>query len=286
MDRHALGSFLRTKREQRDATALGYGTEGRRTPGLRRSEVAELAHISVEHYTNLEQARGARPSRDVLVSVSRALELTRDEETHLFELGGHARPRPAHPAMEVADSILQLIHSLPSTAALVLSARYDVLAWNRLAEVLLEDFSQCGWERRNLIRRHFLLDSLSGQGHFNMDGYFDFSRFSVGRLRSTLARYPDDHDTVRLVEELRARSEEFDAMWRGQDVNVDTHTSKLMKHEKLGNLLLVCDVLQVPDRDQHVVLLSAPDGSDTAEILRSATDGSLPATGPFVADLA
>ncbi|MEV5361124.1 helix-turn-helix transcriptional regulator, partial [Micrococcus luteus] len=102
MDGQAAGRFLRAVRDGRDPRDFGLSTRGRRTSGLRRSEVAELAHISVEHYTNVERARGAAPSEQVVAAIADALRLSVDERRHLFQLVGRSVPLESAPSMEVA----------------------------------------------------------------------------------------------------------------------------------------------------------------------------------------
>ncbi len=113
----------------------------RRTPGLRREEVAQLAFISTEYYTRLEQARGPRPSREVLAGLARALRLSDAERDHLHHLAGAPPGPPPGPSREVRQSILDLLRRLPQAAAIVTSATYEVIAWNDLAAALMEDFS-------------------------------------------------------------------------------------------------------------------------------------------------
>ena len=108
MDAEAAGRFLRAVRESRDPRAFGFSLDGRRTTGLRRSEVAELAHISVEHYTNVERARGGGPSEQVVGAMADALRLDADERRHLFQLVGRHVPWGAEPSIEVTPSVAEV----------------------------------------------------------------------------------------------------------------------------------------------------------------------------------
>ncbi len=186
MDGQAAGEFLRAVRESRDPSAFGFAPNGRRTSGLRRSEVAELAHISVEHYTNLERGRGSGPSEQVLGALADGMRLGADERRHLFQLAGRNVPTGSEPSTEVSPSVVKLVQGLGSTAALVLSARFDILAWNAAAAELMEDFGALAPAERNIARRHFL----SEQGHYGMSEAQEFSRMVAGQLRATAARYP------------------------------------------------------------------------------------------------
>jgi transcriptional regulator with XRE-family HTH domain len=255
MDGRAAGSFLRAVREGRDPREFGFSARGRRTSGLRRSEVAELAHISVEHYTNVERARGAAPSEQVVAAIADALRLSADERRHLFHLAGRSVPLEHAPSTDVAPSVARLIEGLGSTAAIVLSARFDVLAWNDQAVALMEDFGALPPAERNVARRHFL----PGPGmrpHYGMSHAEEFSRMVAGQLRATAARYPRDPLTRALIDDLLARSPEFAALWDDATVVTTTHMIKQMDHPELGHLVLSCDTLQDPHRDQNVVMFA------------------------------
>src|SRR6201999_3381602 len=157
MDKQELGAFLRSRRERLRPQDVGLPPGSRRrTPGLRREEVAVLAHISTEYYVRLEQGRAARPSGEVLAGIADALRLTDAESDHLHVLAGTAPARTGLHPREVRPSIIALIERLPQTAALVISAAFEVLAWNDLAAALMEDFARLVPEDRNLARRAFL----------------------------------------------------------------------------------------------------------------------------------
>jgi transcriptional regulator with XRE-family HTH domain len=255
MDGRAAGRFLRAVRDGRDPREFGLSAHGRRTTGLRRSEVAELAHISVEHYTNVERARGAAPSEQVIAAIADALRLSPDERRHLFHLVGRSVPLDSVPSVEVAPSVAKLVEGLGSTAAIVLSARFDVLAWNAEAVVLMEDFGALEPRERNVARRHFLPpDGL--QPHYGMTEAEEFSRVVAGQLRATAARYPRDPLTRELIDELLAGSTEFAALWDDAAIVTTTHMIKRMDHPELGRLSLACDVLEDPHRDQNIVMFS------------------------------
>jgi transcriptional regulator with XRE-family HTH domain len=252
MDGQAAGDFLRAVRESRDPRAFGFSANGRRTSGLRRSEVAELAHISVEHYTNLERARGSGPSEQVLGALADALRLDVDERRHLFQLVGRNVPAGTEPSTEVSPSVAKMVQGLGSTAALVLSARFDILAWNAAAAELMEDFGALAPGERNIARRHFL----SEQRHYGMSYAHEFSRMVAGQLRATVARYPRDTQTQQLVADLLAGSTEFTDVWSDATVVNTTHMIKRLDHPEHGRLTLSCDALMDPHRDQTIVMFS------------------------------
>lgn len=267
MDKHELGRFLRLHRERLTPATMGLPAAGpRRTPGLRREEVAQLAHISTQYYTRLEQARGPHPSRLVLAALGRALHLNDAERAHLYTLGGQ-QAEPPGPSPDVPDRILDLIERMPDTAAIVLDAKYDVLAWNPLAAALLEDFSDQPRRERNIIRRYFLHPD-PGRRHYGISGGGDFGAFAAGHLRAAAARYPGDVATQELVRELLRRSPEFAALWPSPEVSDQRHLIKTVDHPQLGPITLTCDILVVPERDQHVVLFTAEPGTPAHDALR------------------
>jgi transcriptional regulator with XRE-family HTH domain len=267
VDKHELGRFLRLHRERLTPATVGLPADGpRRTPGLRREEVAQLAHISTQYYTRLEQARGPHPSRHVLAALGRALRLNDAERAHLYVLCGESA-EPAGPSPDVPDRILDLLERLPDTAAIVLDAKYDVLAWNPLAAALLEDFSAQPHRERNMIRRYFLHPDITRR-HYGISGGGDFGQFAAGHLRAAAARYPNDRATQELVRELLRQSPEFAALWPSPEVSDQRHLLKTLDHPQLGPIMLTCDILVVPERDQHVVLFTAEAGTPAHEALR------------------
>lgn len=255
MDGAAAGRFLRAIRESRVPAEFGFSPEARRTTGLRRSEVAGLAHISVEHYTNVERGRGSGPSEQVVEAIAEALRLDSDERRHLFQLVGRQAPWGPEPSVEVAPSIAAMVQGLGSTAAIVLSARFDILAWNAEAVALMEDFDALAPRDRNVARRHFLAGS-EVRPHYGMSETQEFSRMVAGQLRATAARYPRDRRTRELISDLLAGSAEFTALWNDDAVVTSTHMIKRLDHPELGSLTLACDALVDPHRDQHIVMFS------------------------------
>ncbi|MFJ4005968.1 helix-turn-helix transcriptional regulator [Streptomyces sp. NPDC090023] len=269
MDRDELAAFLRDRRERIGPAEVGLPAgPRRRTPGLRREEVAQLAFISTEYYTRLEQARGPRPSREVLSGLTRALRLTDAERDHLHHLAGAPPVPPSGPPREVRQSILDLLTRLPGTAAIVTSAIGEVLAWNDLAAALMEDFSALSRRDRNLIRRVFLDPHPDGPPLYGVSDRAEFARDSAQRLRAASARYPDSPEVSGLVAELLAGSEEFARLWEEYEVSVLPTLAKTFHHPVVGPLTVNCDALHVPDRDQRLILYTATPGSASEEALR------------------
>ncbi|MFD7894532.1 helix-turn-helix transcriptional regulator [Streptomyces sp. NPDC059743] len=271
MDRRELAAFLRSRRERITPADVGLPAgPRRRTPGLRREEAAQLAFISTEYYTRLEQARGPRPSHEVLAGLARALRLSNAERDHLHHLALGAPPAPsAGPPREVRQSILDLLRRLPQAAAIVTSAAYEVIAWNNLAAALMEDFSALSRRDRNLVRRVFLGPHRPGRRRlYGVSDADEFARTSAQHLRATAARYPDDPEVTELVGELLAGSEEFSRLWASHDVCAEPTLRKTFQHPLVGLVTVNCDVLDITDRDQRVVIYTADPGSPSEEALR------------------
>ncbi|GAA1442700.1 helix-turn-helix transcriptional regulator [Nocardiopsis tropica] len=268
MDRRELAGFLRGRRERIAPADVGLPVgPRRRTPGLRREEVAQLAYISTEYYTRLEQARGPRPSREVLSGLARALRLSDAERDHLHHLAGAPPGPPVGPSREVRQSILDLLGRLPQAAAIVLSATYEVIAWNDLAAALLGDFSALPRHERNLVRHAFLATRPDTRLHDPAEAEA-FARAAAGHLRAAAARYPDDPEVAALVGDLLSGSAEFARLWADHDVRTGPGLRKTLRHPLLGALTLNCDVLDIADRDQRVVIYTADPGSPAEEALR------------------
>jgi transcriptional regulator with XRE-family HTH domain len=231
MDKQELGAFLRSRRERLRPEDVGLPAGSRRrTPGLRREEVAVLAHISTEYYVRLEQARAPRPSGEVLAGIAGALRLTRSEAEHLHLLAGTAPARTGHHRRDVRPSVLALLERLPVTAGLVISAAFEVLAWNDLAAALMEDFGQVEPRERNLARRAFLTQPPPGGALYGVSDAAEFRQHVVRQLRQAVARYPGDPVVVALVAELREGSEEFAGLWERHDVDAAPVLTKTFHH--------------------------------------------------------
>jgi transcriptional regulator with XRE-family HTH domain len=258
MARGELAHFLRGRRESLGPADVGLPAgPRRRTPGLRREEVAGLASMSVDYYVRLEQARGPHPSARILDALSAALRLGPAERRHLFRLAG-TDPAPAGLVRGVRPYVRGLLDRMPEAAAVVTDASYDVVAWNATAAALLGDLTG----RPNLARRRFL-----GEAPMVSSESEAFGPIAVARLRAAADRYPGDAALARLLADLRAGSPEFTAIWATNPVRAPGHRTKTVDHPVAGRLHLNCDVLAVPDDDQQVVFITADPGSPSARAL-------------------
>ncbi|MFG2722422.1 helix-turn-helix transcriptional regulator [Streptomyces sp. NPDC048416] len=262
-----LAVFLRTRREQLDPDALGLPARRatRRTPGLRREEVAELAGVSVDYVVRLEQARGPRPSADVLDALARALRLPPVERAYLFDLA-QPRPRTADaPTTIAAPPLARLVDDLAPLPAMLLNHRYDILAWNREMAALLLDFGALPPGRRNAMWLCLAHPELSAR-------YADRERVvreGVAHLRAAWAAHPQDPVLTGLIDELHAADAEFARLWAARDITVGGRGHKVLHHPEAGPLALDAEVLApLHDPDQRLLLFRAANDASRAALKR------------------
>src|ERR1700723_3428062 len=226
-----LGGYLKDRRTKLDPASFGLPAERRRTPGLRREEVAQRANISPTWYTWLEQGRGGAPSAEVLDRISRALMLTDVEREHLFLLGLGRPPEVRYHASEgVTPRLQRVLDALDPSPALIRTAIWNVLAWNQAATVMLTDYGSLPPEQRNVLRFIFL-DPRVRAAQYDWESV---ARFVVGTFRADAARAGAAADVQPLVDELSRLSPEFEAMWRDNDVSSHGEGVKHIKHPVLG----------------------------------------------------
>jgi transcriptional regulator with XRE-family HTH domain len=265
--RAELAAFLRGRRARLRPGEVGLPGGGRRrTPGLRRQEVAELAGMSVDYYIRLEQGRGPHPSEQILFALARALMLTRDERDYLFRMAGVSPPPAASPARKLDPATRHLLDSLDGTPAYVLDAKYDVLAWNELATYFIGDLSGYPETDRNVLR--WMFRQPVDDPRWSDEDTLAFTRSSVADLRAAYARYPGDRSIEELVTELLGSSPRFAAMWAEQEVAVRRPVRKHVAHPEAGPLEFDCHVLHIPDTDQRLVIYSAEPGSASWQTFR------------------
>ncbi|WP_432947010.1 helix-turn-helix transcriptional regulator [Kribbella sp. CA-253562] len=267
MDRAELADFLRIRRERLrpEDAGLPAGLR-RRTPGLRREEVASLATMSTDYYTRLEQARGPRPSRPVLAGLARALQLSTAERDHLFRLAGEQPGPPPGPPTEVRTGVRRMLARL-DVPGLVLDAKYDVLAWNAIAAALITDFSALPPRDRNLLRLRFLSGSTQSE-LFGEEATAAFAREAAADLRAATGKYPNDKSIRTLVNDLRSGSEEFARIWALHEVGTQQSMCQTFNHPLVGRIDVLCEVMVIPERDQRVVLYTTEHNSPSDQALR------------------
>ncbi|SER79745.1 Helix-turn-helix domain-containing protein [Streptomyces sp. yr375] len=267
MNRAELADFLRRGRARLTPAAVGLAPGARRrTPGLRREEVAHLAGMSVDYYTRLEQSRGPRPSRQMLTALSRALRLTDDEHDHLFHLAGEEPPRRETASRHVPPGLLLILDRLHDTPAQVVTDCGEVLAQNAMGRALTGDVMSRPRRGRNLVRLYFL--DPQARSLFPEEDRADHARIQVAGLRAVTAARPDDPEPAALVAELRAGSEEFARLWDEHEVALRHRATKRFQHPLVGLLELDCEVMLSHEHHQLLVIHTARPGTDAYERLQ------------------
>ncbi|WP_053746274.1 helix-turn-helix transcriptional regulator [Streptomyces sp. NRRL WC-3618] len=267
MNRTELADFLRHGRARLEPSAVGLSPGARRrTPGLRREEVASLAGMSVDYYTRLEQSRGPRPSRQMLTALARGLRLTDDERDHLFHLAGEEPPRRESVSQHVRPGLLLILDRLHDTPAQVVTDCGEVLAQNAMACALSGDVSARPPRERNLVRRFFL--DPAARALIPPEDFAEHARAHVANLRAVAAARPDDPVPRALVAELRAGSAEFARLWESHEVAVRRASTKRFVHPVVGVLELDCEIMVAHDHRQLLIVHTARPGTESYERLR------------------
>ena len=257
MDRDGLADFLRKRRE---SLIPGHGGSPigarRRTRGLRREDVAELAHISIDYYTRLEQRRGPRPSPEVASALARALALTEDQRDHLFTLLGHHPPARTVTTDEADPTLRKVMDALDGVPALIATSLGVTLAQNRLAEMLLGDHQRfTGWERSAYFR--WFVTPLE-RDFYPEDTHANTSRSFVATVRAATDVHPRAGD---LVKALLTRSTEFAALWEEHDVRGCRHEEMSLLHPAVGRIDIDVNVIFGDSREQKLFIMSPRAGS-------------------------
>jgi transcriptional regulator with XRE-family HTH domain len=250
----------------------------RKVAGLRREEVAQLAAISVDYYTRLEQGR-VQASASALATLARALRLDDDQQTYLYELGGKtdARPRRRRAIQRVRPAVRRLLGQLTETPAIVLGRRMDILAWNPIAAALYTDFAQIPAARRNYVRLLFTDPVVRGM---HQQWEHD-ARDAVAALRMEAAKDPDDPELAQLVGELSVQDPDFRTWWAEHHVNSVSYGTKHYQHKAVGDLTLDCDTWASPDGSgQRLMVLTAEPGTPSHDALRILTSWTAGDAGP------
>jgi transcriptional regulator with XRE-family HTH domain len=265
-----LAAFLRARRERTSPRDVGLPVNGRRrTPGLRREEVATLAGVSVDYLVRLEQGRDDHPSAEVLVALADAMRMSEDERRHLFHLGaismGAAMCPAATPlAREVAPTVVTLLEGLHPTPAFVLGPLGDVLAWNEAWAAVVSALGLLDHAQPNLVRYVFL-DPRSRDA---FPTWWVAADEQVGRLRRATVRWEGDEAWAELIDELR-RVPEFEVRWAAHPVDEKRRGAKLVAHPTAGDLDLVVEVLAIADDSEQVLVTWLPADDATATRLEA-----------------
>jgi len=262
-----LGNFLRDRRMRLDPVAFGFAPGRRRTQGLRREEVAQRANISPTWYTWLEQGRGGAPSADVLNRIATGLMLTEPEREHLFMLGLGRPPEVRYRNVDsVTPRLQRVLDALDPSPAIIKTATWDVVAWNRAAAAMLTDYSKLPREQRNILRLMFGNPRVRDA----QDDWQSVARFVVGSFRADATRAGAGAEITQLVEELCRISPEFEALWRDNDI-VPAHGEgvKRLRHPEIGLIELEFSVFAVDGRPELGMIVYNPATPADAERIQS-----------------
>jgi len=260
VQRAELGAFLRARREAGDPVAAGFGGGARRrTPGLRREELAQLAGLSVTWYTWLEQARDISVSRPVVNSLARALGLTAAERAHLFTLAGLAVPPVERTPPVVEPMLARLVDALSPNPAYVATPWWDVLACNDAYASLIGGIDHRPVTERNILWITFTESRTSG----HLVDWEAEARAMTGQFRAALGRHPDDPRGPELLEALLGEPS-FRQLWEEHTVTEFASARKRLRHPALGRLDLDYTKLSAAADDRQSLVAFLPADEDAA----------------------
>ncbi|MGP3924720.1 helix-turn-helix transcriptional regulator [Streptomyces sp. 8N616] len=259
-----LAAFLKSRRDRVRPDDVGLPTgPRRRVPGLRREEVAQLAGLSADYYTELERGRSTQPSAEVVAALARALRLNGDERDHLFHLAHRPVPRAAHgTSAHVQPALLGLLDRLTTTPAQVISDLHETLVQNELAAALVGRPPAVRGPAASFVYRWFT-DS-AARALYPLEDHPHHSRVFVADLHAVAARRGRDPEVAQMVAVLRQRSEEFAALWDTHDVALRRTDHKRIVHPTLGVIELDCHSLFSEDGRQRLLWFTAPPGTEGA----------------------
>ncbi|HXH14708.1 MAG TPA: helix-turn-helix transcriptional regulator [Sphingomonas sp.] len=267
-----LGAYLRDRRTRLDPVAFGFDGSRRRTPGLRREEVASRANISPTWYTWLEQGRGGAPSADVLDRIAKGLMLTDPEREHIYMLGlGRLPDARYQPVDGISPRLQRVLDGMVLSPAIIKTAMWDVVGWNRAAALLLTDYATLPPEGRNILRLMFG----SNLGRARNADWDSIARFVVGAFRADVTRAGASSSAAaaRLVAELSRLSPEFEALWQDNDVVAHGEGVKRIHHATAGLVAMEFSSFAVEGRPELGMIIYNPASPADAERLRVLLDG-------------
>ena len=271
-DVSSLGNYLKDRRAKLDPTAFGLPLTRRRTPGLRREEVAQRANVSATWYTWLEQGRGGAPSADVLDRIARAMLLTDVEREHMFLLGLGRPPEVRYHAPEgITPRLQRVLDTLDHSPAFIRTATWDVIAWNRAAAAVMTDYSAPPDGQRNVLRLMFR----DARVRAAQSNWQSVARYVVASFRADVARAGAARNVQSLVDELCATSPEFAAMWRDNDVQGHGDGVKVLRHPIAGKLSMEFSAFAVDGRPDLNMVIYIPTTAQDADKIRTLLE-SLP----------
>ncbi|MDA0563813.1 helix-turn-helix transcriptional regulator [Streptomonospora sp. S1-112] len=268
--RSQIREFLTSRRARispQQAGVPSYGT--RRVPGLRRSEVAQLAGVSVEYYSRLERGDLSGVSDSVLDALSRALRLNDEERTHLEDLARAAGPRPRRrrraPQRQVRPTVQRMLEAMTDAPAFVMNGRGDILAFNALGRALYAPMIESA---RGRVPNHARFIFLDARSHHFWGDWERAADDTVALLQAEAGRDPFDTALTELVGELSTRSPDFRTRWARHDVRQHHIGAKPFRHPVVGELELTYESLELPADGLILVAYGAEPGSGSQDRLR------------------
>jgi len=261
-----LGTYLRDRRARLDPSAFGFSATRRRTPGLRREEVAQRANVSPTWYTWLEQGRGGAPSTEVLERIAGALALSGDEREHLFLLAQHRPPTMDYrPSQSISPRLQRVLDSLSTSPALVKNLTWDVIAWNHASTVVLTDYGLLPPEERNILKLLFCRPhTRRGLPNWQSDARFVVAAF---RAESARAGAGAAARVDALVAELSERSPEFAQLWNERDVRTHGEGTKHIDRPGTGPIAMDYSYFAVDSQpDLGMIIYTPATAQDRARI--------------------
>lgn len=267
IDRAGLAAFLRRRRESLQPEDVGLPRgQRRRTAGLRREEVAALCHMSTDYYSRIERERGPQPSEQMLASIAQGLHLTLSERDHVFRLAGHNPPSRGSTGEHVSPGLLRILDRLQDTPAEVITELGETLRQTPLGVALTGDTTRYTGLARSLGYRWFT-DPTARQFYAPEDHEF-LSRLYASGLRSVATLRGPESQAARYVDLILEESEEFRRLWAKQEVGLRPRDTKRFMHPAVGLLELNCHSLIEPDQSHHLLVYTAPPGSESYEKLQ------------------
>ncbi|MFF2044345.1 helix-turn-helix domain-containing protein [Kitasatospora sp. NPDC058170] len=278
MSETPLGAFLSARRRRLAPAEAGLPAVGRRrTPGLRREEVAVRAGISADYYARLEQGRQRVPTGPVLDGIAEALNLAAPERAYLHRLAEHQRQRttgpvtPAEEAPALSAATLALLETLDAAPAFVTGPSFDLLAWNRPAGLLMAWPEQRPPHERNLLWQVFCCP-YGDETPANRELEGSIGADLVAGLRAHHADRPGDRALAALVRQLSAQSPAFAALWDRHRAGPPRQGRLHVRHPELDAEVLEYTVLALPEEGRHVFVCLAPPGSRARQVFRAALE--------------
>jgi transcriptional regulator with XRE-family HTH domain len=264
-----VGTFLRAMRARVRPEDVGLpGTGHRRTPGLRRQEVAQLAAVSIEWYIRLEQGKAGTPGSAVLDGIAEALMLSAAEREYLHLTARGEVPPPRRGTTQVTASLRAVLDGMPLLPAYVIDHCFDILAHNNAATAMFGEKFGDGDNDDGVYGNSARILFLDPRSRVSQLSWEHIARETVGALRGNLARHRDDPRLAALIDELRAASPEFATWWDDHTVQERTHGTKRVQHPDVGMLTVTYDFLAVGDSGQRLVVVTPVDPA-TEQALRT-----------------